>query len=94
MKIRKTNLECALESTVSLFGILHPCRLGARGERVAQDSPLKSCSFSRFSTSLKCRKPEMRDLRYIATNLQVARQPCSKNEGGGRADWGWEGDEG
>src|SRR5437016_10023423 len=32
MKIRKTNLECALESTAPLFGILtSPCRLGCAG---------------------------------------------------------------
>ena len=31
IEIHKTNLECALESTVSLFGALtSPCRLGAR----------------------------------------------------------------
>ena len=41
-----------------------------RWERVAQDSPLKSCGFSRFSSGLKCRKSEMRDLRYISHGAQ------------------------
>src|SRR5437773_4539088 len=59
-EIRKTNLECALESTASLFGVsLPPSRIRSRGERVAQDSLLKSCGFSRFST--KRQMPQVRN---------------------------------
>src|SRR5438876_712076 len=41
-EIRKTNLECALESTVSLFGVsLHHCTLGARaGQSVRGGKPI------------------------------------------------------
>src|SRR5216110_159970 len=63
MKIRKTNLECALESTVSLLASHFTVADWACGERVAQDSLLKSCGFSRvFDQAVKCRKSEMRDL--------------------------------
>jgi len=40
-------------------------RLDAAGALVAQDSSLKSCGFSRLLPLLKCRKSEVRDLRYI-----------------------------
>ena len=46
-----------------------------------------------FRTGLKCRKPEVRDLRYISdgTRLMVPGSPCSKTRAG-RADYGCEGD--
>src|SRR5947207_2650126 len=66
IKIRKTNLECALESTASRFGLsTSQSRIRSRGERVAQDSLLKSCGLSRFST-----KRQMPQVRKAGLALQ------------------------
>src|SRR5207248_11794110 len=57
---------CPGINSFTFWRLTSASQIGRRGQRVAQDSPLKPCGFSRFLTGVKCRKSERRELRYIS----------------------------